>query len=224
MEGNEQDTGGEAAGWILAAIVEVDHADRIQCQCKGCGQTVFRRVHVIAFPNGDIECWGSTCYDRELGSHRGRVEPLYSSVQGRRLTEQEREWLKGNRDKLIAEFRAAKEQKLAAIAERAARAKAEADRVAEQERLRLEEAARAFAQERRAWTPDEPPRRSRQSVPSPQVRFGPEPMHDPLYREIRDKLAARWAAQRIDIERPGQKAMFLENVRAEYDRRRFQQR
>ncbi len=197
--------------WTLAAIVEVDHADRIQCQCKGCGQTVFRRVHVILLPSGGIECWGSTCYERELGSHRGTVEPLYSSVQGRRLTEQEREWLKGNRDKLIAEFRAAKEQELAAIAERAARAKAAADRVAQQERFRLEAAARAFTQERETWTPDEPPRRNRQAVPPPQVRFGPEPMDDPLCREIRDKLAARWAAKRIDIERPGQKAMLLED-------------
>lgn len=218
MEGNEQDIGGAAAGWSLAAIVEVDHADRIQCQCKGCGQTVFRRVHVILFPSGDIECWGSTCYERELGSHRGKVEPLYSSAAGRRLTEQEREWLKSNRDRLIAEFREQRERHLLDAAESAERARAASERAAAEAEEQIAQTARAFEESRRARSlaiPQSSTPLARNAVPRlPDL----EPLNDPLYREIRERLAARWAEQRIDIERPGQKAMFLENVRAEYAR------
>jgi predicted nucleic acid-binding Zn-ribbon protein len=205
--------------WSLVIIVQVDHADRIQCQCKGCGQTVFRRVHVVQFATGEIECWGSTCYQRELGSQRGKVEPLYSGVGGRRLTEQEREWLKSNRDKLIAELRAEWERERAAAAEQEARAKAEAERAAEEERLRIEETGRAFAEEREARSPSGRPYGSRLAAQPPPARFHTEPMDDPLYRAIRERLAARWAALGINIERPGQKNMFLENVRAEYKRR-----
>jgi len=52
--------------WVLLAIISVDKADRVQCQCKGCGQGIYAAVHMVALPDGEIQCWGSDCYADQL--------------------------------------------------------------------------------------------------------------------------------------------------------------
>jgi hypothetical protein len=111
-----------APSWTLAEIVEVEQADRVQCQCKACGQTVYKRVHLILWSDGRIECWGSACFKRELGLVQA-VHPLYgmaSRGSGRRLTAEERKLLLHNRDQLVERFRREHEQRLAAAVQREA--------------------------------------------------------------------------------------------------------
>lgn len=97
----------ESVPWHLAAVIEVPYDDRIQCQCKGCGHIVYKRVHLIVWVDGRIECWGQDCYARELGmTQQGRTaKPIYDLGGRRKLTEEERELLKDNREQLIAMFR-----------------------------------------------------------------------------------------------------------------------
>ncbi len=100
-------TSPESFPWHLAAIIEVSFDDRIQCQCKGCGHSVYKAVHIIVWTDGRIECWGQTCYAHELGAtSQGRTaKPRYDLGGRHKLTPEERELLKGNREQLIAGFR-----------------------------------------------------------------------------------------------------------------------
>jgi len=95
------------APWNLAAIISVDRQHRVQCQCRGCGHAVFARVHLIVGQAEEIECWGSTCYERELGvmAEQLGIKPAYTSSGGRRLTDEERALLTQNREALIERFR-----------------------------------------------------------------------------------------------------------------------
>lgn len=206
-----------SGNWILACIVEVEHTDRIQCQCDGCGRIIYKGIHIIIFGSNKIECWGSTCYAKRLGKKHRKIEPLYPSPGGRRLTEQQREWLRGNRDKLIAAFDA--ERQLAAASEREAQVVVKAKRPIADERLSMEETGRRFHRDRESHTPPNL-LRNRDSLSSqPPNRFSSEPLDDPIYCEIRDKLSKQWAQNGIDIDRPGQKKLFWENVQRLYARR-----
>ena len=121
--------------WVLLGVIAVERHDRVQCQCKGCGHTIYARIHMIQWSDGNIECWGRDCYSRELGrTPLGRqMEAVYAGLNGRKLTPEEREMLRTNRERLIAAFRAeqeaaerrqeeerkTKEEKEARVAERA---------------------------------------------------------------------------------------------------------
>lgn len=113
----------ELSTWHLAAVVEVPFEDRIQCQCKTCGHVVYKRVHIILWGDGRIECWGQDCYHRELGATpAGKAsKAIYDCVGGRGLTAEERELLKNNREQLIAKFRE-EQERTRAQAERARQA------------------------------------------------------------------------------------------------------
>lgn len=113
-------TSPESFAWHLAAVVEVPFDDRIQCQCKGCGHIVYKRVHLIVWTDRRIECWGQDCYARELGATpQGRTaKPIYDLGGRRKLTPEERELLKANREQLIAGFREEQQRKEQAERER----------------------------------------------------------------------------------------------------------
>lgn len=224
----------QTPSWHLAAIVEVDQSERIQCQCNGCGRGVYKGVHLIQWDDGRIECWGSTCYARELGVHRGNMSPLYSSLGGRRLTADERKLLISNRERLIAGFREEierAEQLRASLA--AARANttavpavAGAVHVSAHDRMREADAAQAAAETARAIAARHSAERREGMLDRGsahfQNRMAAEPMHDPLYREIRQRWEARWAANGQDIRRPGQYIMFIQNVQQAYTRAKAQ--
>src|SRR5262249_47399070 len=89
--------------WVLLAIFRVEWSDRVQCQCQGCGQTIYASIHMIRSSTGEIQCWGSECYKRELGFTNR--QPLYAGVNGRKLNASEREMLLANRDRLLAAFK-----------------------------------------------------------------------------------------------------------------------
>jgi len=110
----------ESPVWHLAVIVEVPFEDRVQCQCKACGHAVYRQVHIITWTDGRIECWGQSCYERELGATvQGRAgKAIRGSGGGRVLTPEERELLRHNREQLIAKFRKEEEERAQAEQER----------------------------------------------------------------------------------------------------------
>jgi hypothetical protein len=80
----------------LLAVVEVDKADRIQCQAEGCGHSVYKRIHVV-LAGLEFKVLGSQCYERLYGqtAPHGQV-PQYGSGTGRLLTAEERQVLVEN--------------------------------------------------------------------------------------------------------------------------------
>lgn len=78
------------SGAYLLAVVEVDKADRIQCQAEGCGHSVYKRIHVV-LAGLEFKVLGSQCYDRLHGQTAlcGHT-PQYGSGSGRLLTPEER--------------------------------------------------------------------------------------------------------------------------------------
>ena len=117
----------------LLAVFRVEWSDRVQCQCNGCGQTIYAAIHMIRLPDGELQCWGSDCYRRERGATESRDQPIYSGVNGRPLTTEERAILLTNRDELIARFKAEEEARIAA--EKARQMAIEAQRKAWQEQV-----------------------------------------------------------------------------------------
>ena len=106
----------------LLAIVEVAHDDRVRCQAVGCNHSVFRRVHVVREDSG-IHVYGSECFKKLfVGLPTASSVPSYTSAEGRRLTDAERQLLIENTERLIqmleAEYEAELARKAALAAER----------------------------------------------------------------------------------------------------------
>jgi len=160
----------EFSTWQLAAIVEVPFEDRIQCQCKTCGHIVYKRVHIIAWGDGRVECWGQDCYQRELGATPagGASKAIYDSIGGRRLTLEERELLRNNREQLIAKFSEEQER---------IRDQAERERRAVLQRM---------ADERKRWS----------SAPAAESKRPPSPIHCPKqpveHHSARSMIGSDW--------------------------------
>jgi hypothetical protein len=78
------------SGAYLLAIVEVEKADRIQCQAEGCGHPVYKRIHVV-LAGLEFKVLGSQCYERLYGmaTLTGHA-PQYGTGTGRLLTPEER--------------------------------------------------------------------------------------------------------------------------------------
>ena len=91
----------------LLAIVEVDKNARILCQSKGCGKSVYKRIHVVN-DNNKIIVLGQTCYSHIYGGNASiftdDVGAYYTSGKGRKLTADERNLLLKNTEKLIEQF------------------------------------------------------------------------------------------------------------------------
>ena len=97
-------------GWQLLVRVEIDKSRRVQCQCRGCGKTVYADVHLVQWPDGEIACWGSRCFEREMGIVGKELQAVYSRVNGRKLTDAERDLLDANREALIAQIKGIEEE------------------------------------------------------------------------------------------------------------------
>ena len=194
--------------WTLAEIVEVDRANRVQCQCNGCGQAVFKRVHLIVWEDGRIECWGSECFKRELGLGKA-VGSLYGSGGGRRLTPEEREMLIHNRERLIAWFKADHQRRLLEERERAEAKRRAADEAArrteEETRLALERVASDFAAYRPATVR--------------LARLTDYRVRDPIYQRAKQVVENRWRAEGVDPSLPGWVGLVEREVTEEYERR-----
>lgn len=88
----------------LLAIVEVDEAQKVQCQEPGCGHGVYKRIHVVDVGGGKIMVMGSTCFEKRFGS-APHIQPAYTANgAGRRLTEEQRLLLVHNTAQLLAIF------------------------------------------------------------------------------------------------------------------------
>lgn len=79
----------ESSAYLLA-VVEVDKADRIQCQAEGCGHPVYKRIHVV-LAGLEFKVLGSQCYERLYGQTTLTSQvPQYGAGTGRLLTQEER--------------------------------------------------------------------------------------------------------------------------------------
>lgn len=86
---------------ILVAIVEVEEANRIRCQAEGCNHSVFRKIHVVHDDSG-FHVYGSQCFKKLFKNLPISISsPSYTPSDGRLLTEEERQLLINNTEKLI---------------------------------------------------------------------------------------------------------------------------
>jgi hypothetical protein len=90
----------------LLAVVEVPREDRVRCQSVGCNHSVFRRIHVVR-ENSAIRVYGSECFKKLfVGLPIASATPHYTSSEGRQLTDEERQLLVENTERLIQQFEA----------------------------------------------------------------------------------------------------------------------
>ncbi len=104
----------------LLAVVEVPRDDRVRCQAAGCNHPVFRRIHVVR-EGAAISVYGSECFKRLFAELPiAASSPRYGSADGRHLTDEERQLLIENTDRLIQQFEAEYQAEVARQAELAA--------------------------------------------------------------------------------------------------------
>lgn len=114
---------------VLLAIVEVDQADRVVCQAEGCGHGVYRRIHVVRCDDSKLRVYGSDCFGRLFNGLMPDARPRYGRGDGRHLTDEERLLLVWNTERLVAQFEAEHRVVL------------EQQRLGEEQRRRVEQAA-----------------------------------------------------------------------------------
>lgn len=112
----------------LIAVVEVDRADRVQCQASGCGHGVYRRIHVVR-QGAALGVYGSDCFGR-LFAHLEKETPRYGGGAGRELTPEERRLLVENTARLIALFEVEHQQALEEARQRAEKQREDKERLA----------------------------------------------------------------------------------------------
>lgn len=97
----------------LLAVLEVPRDDRVRCQAAGCNHSVFRRIHVVR-EDAVVRVYGSECFKRLFaGLPVASSTPRYTSSEGRHLSEQERQLLIENTERLIQQFESAYQEELA---------------------------------------------------------------------------------------------------------------
>jgi len=88
----------------LLAIVEVPRDDRVRCQSAGCNHSVYRRIHVVR-ESSAVRVYGSECFKKLFVGHSvASATPHYTSSEGRHLTDEERQLLIENTERLIQQF------------------------------------------------------------------------------------------------------------------------
>jgi hypothetical protein len=76
----------------------------VRCQSTGCNHPVFRRIHVVR-ENSTIRVYGSECFKKLfVGLPVASAMPQYTSSDGRHLTDEERQLLIENTERLIQQF------------------------------------------------------------------------------------------------------------------------
>jgi hypothetical protein len=96
----------------LLAIVEVPRENRVRCQFADCNHTVFRRIHVVR-ENSVVHVYGSECFKKLFAGHPVASSlPRYTSSDGRPLTDEERQLLIENTERLIQQFESEHQEKL----------------------------------------------------------------------------------------------------------------
>jgi hypothetical protein len=86
---------------LLLAIIEVPYKKRVRCTASECGRSVYRRVHVIRMGDA-LRIYGSECFAREFcGQQVKGSKPRLTSSAGRKLTNEERELLVSNTERLM---------------------------------------------------------------------------------------------------------------------------
>jgi hypothetical protein len=145
------------SGAYLLAVVEVDKADRIQCQAEGCGHSVYKRIHVV-LAGLEFKVIGSQCYERLYGQATliGQA-PQYGTGTGRLLTPEERLILVENTAAFIEAL--------------------EAQRVELERRVKLEAAQRQESEPARAATRQAPPEQ-RPDRPQQLVKDARSPIYE----------------------------------------------
>jgi len=97
----------------LLAVVEVPSEDRVRCQSTGCNHPVYRRIHVVR-ENSVVRVYGSECFKKLfVGLPVASSMPHYTSSEGRHLTEEERQLLIENTERLIQQFESEYQTELA---------------------------------------------------------------------------------------------------------------
>ena len=96
----------------LLAVVEVSQDKRIFCQAVGCGHSVYKRIHLVR-ENGNLSVLGSECFKKLFGDSNYQA-PFYSTSDGRRLSEEERQMLLQNTATLVERLKQEFEMAVAA--------------------------------------------------------------------------------------------------------------
>lgn len=164
----------------LIAVVEVDRADRVQCQAPECGHGVYRRIHVVRL-GAALGVYGSDCFGR-LFAHLEKEVPRYGGGAGRALTAEERRLLVDNTARLIELFKAEHQQVLEAVRQREEKERSDAEQAAanqrdlfdQQERARLER-LNGRPQRRMPPTPQEIARVEAQAKDVVRTKFNVDP-------------------------------------------------
>ena len=52
----------ETIEWVM--LVEVEKAQRVRCDYPNCHHSVYRRIHILKYPDGSFQCIGSGCFKK----------------------------------------------------------------------------------------------------------------------------------------------------------------
>lgn len=182
----------------LLAVVEVAQDERVRCQAAGCKHSVYKRIHIVA-ENGVTQVYGSECFKRLFGQTAlHQVSPKYGGGEGRKLTDEERQWLVENTERLIAHFEAEHQAQLERMAQAAAALRAQATARPVQAR-EAREALGAREAPEKPFRP--PPTEAERSVAyvearhSLQLRFPGAELDRPGFKGLLDMEAAKILAK-----------------------------
>lgn len=180
IQDSDKERGAVSAPELLV-VVGVPPDERVRCQAPDCNRPVYRRIHVVR-DGGRISVYGSRCFDKLFArSPVASASPRYGPSDGRPLSDEERQLLIHNTERLI--------QRLEREYQAEARRQAEL------------EAERAAARRSASRPPPPPPRKT---PPAPPVSRRPaQPSTDERHHaEARAKEIVR-ARHKVDPDRPG---------------------
>lgn len=89
------------AGDGLLAILQVPENKRVRCQAPDCKRPICKSIHVVRL-RGVVTVYGSRCFEIHFQGHPIASEvPYYSSVSGKKLSDEERALLDSNTELLL---------------------------------------------------------------------------------------------------------------------------
>ncbi|NQZ31350.1 MAG: hypothetical protein HRU06_08735 [Oceanospirillaceae bacterium] len=98
----------ETIEWVM--LVEVEKAQRVRCDYPNCHHSVYRRIHILKYPDGSFQCIGSGCFKKlshEVGVNIFKAASVTYFSGSKALTSAQRQQLIDNRsallEKLLAE-------------------------------------------------------------------------------------------------------------------------